>query len=82
MSGTINRRHFLVAGIGASAAAFARLDTRPDVILYNGKILTVCDRAPEVEALAIAGDRILAIGSSQELLALAGAGARRVDLGG
>jgi predicted amidohydrolase YtcJ len=82
MSGTINRRHFLVAGIGASAAAFARLDTRPDVILCNGKILTVCDRAPQVEALAIANDRIFAIGSSKEMLALAGAGARRVDLGG
>ena len=82
MSRTINRRHFLVAGLGASAAAFARLETKPDIILHNGKILTVCDRAPEVEALAIAGDRIFAIGSSKEMLALAGAGVRRVDLGG
>ncbi len=82
MSRAISRRHFLVAGLGASAAAFARLETRPDVILYNGKILTICDRAPEVEGLAIAGDRIFAIGSSKEMLALAGAGVQRVDLGG
>jgi predicted amidohydrolase YtcJ len=78
----INRRHFLVAGLGASAAAFAKLEARPDTILHNGRILTISDREPEVEALAIAGDRIFAIGSSKDMLALAGGTAKRVDLGG
>jgi predicted amidohydrolase YtcJ len=78
----MNRRHFLVAGLGASAAAFARIEQRPDTVLYNGKILTVGDRDPEVEAVAIVGDRIFALGSSREMLALAGAGAKRFDLGG
>ena len=78
----LSRRTFIAAGLGASAAAFARWDTRPDTILYNGRILTMGTREPEVEALALAGSRVLAIGSSTEMLALAGSGARRFDLGG
>jgi predicted amidohydrolase YtcJ len=76
-----SRRTFLAAGLGASVAALARWDTRPDAILYNGKILTVGVRQPEVEALAVAGSRVFAIGTSREMLALAGPGARRFDLG-
>ena len=39
-------------------------------------------REREVEALALAGGRVVAIGTSVEMLALAGSGTRRVDLGG
>jgi predicted amidohydrolase YtcJ len=77
-----SRRAFLAAGLGASAAALAHWDTRPDTVLHNGKILTVGMREPEVEALALAGSHVFAIGTSREMLALAGAGARRFDLGG
>ena len=78
----LNRRTFMVAGLGASAAAFGRWDTRPDTILYNGRILTMGTREREVEALALAGSRVYAIGTSAEMLSLAGSGARRVNLGG
>ena len=78
----ISRRAFVATGLGASAAAMASLRTRPDAILHNGRILTMGARVPEVEALAIAGGRIFASGTSAEMLALAGAGARRFDLGG
>ena len=77
----INRRTFLVAGLGATAAAFARRDTRPDTILHNGRILTMGASDPEVEALAVAGSRVFATGKNAEMLALAGSGTRRVDLG-
>ena len=77
----INRRTFLVAGLGATAAAFARRDTRPDTILHNGRILTMGASDPEVEALAVAGSRVFASGTNAEMLALAGSGTRRVDLG-
>ena len=77
-----SRRTFLAAGLGASAAALARWDTRPDTVLYNGKILTLGTREREVGALAVAGSRVLAIGTSAEMLSLAGHGVRRVDLGG
>jgi predicted amidohydrolase YtcJ len=78
----INRRTFLVAGLGATAAAFARGETRPDTILHNGRILTMGASDPEVEALAVAGSRVFAAGTNAEMLALAGSGTRRVDLGG
>lgn len=78
----LSRRTFIAAGLTASAAAFARWDTRPDTILHNGRILTMGMREREVKALALAGSRVLAIGTSKEMLALAGPTTRRVDLGG
>lgn len=78
----VSRRTVLAAGLGASAAAFARWTTRPDAVLYNGKILTVGRREREVEALALSESRVFAIGTSSEMLALAGPDARRYDLGG
>lgn len=77
----LSRRTFLAAGLGASAAAFARWATTPDSVLYNAKILTVGVREREVEALALSGSRVFAIGTSSEMLALVGSGARRFDLG-
>jgi predicted amidohydrolase YtcJ len=80
----LTRRSFIAAGLGAGAAAavFARLDTRPDTVLYNGKVLTMAPREREVEALALAGNRIFAIGTGAEMLNLAAPGVRRIDLGG
>ena len=82
MTRPLSRRTFLAAGLSAGASAFARWATRPDAILFNGKILTVGAREREVEALALAGSRVFAIGTSSEMLALAGSGVRRFDLAG
>jgi predicted amidohydrolase YtcJ len=82
MTRPLSRRTFLATGLGAGAAAFARWATRPDAVLYNGKVLTMGAREREVEALALGGSRVFAIGTSAEMLALAGPGARRFDLGG
>ncbi len=38
-----------------------------DLVLVNGKIVTVDQSLPEAEAMAIVGDRILAIGSDQTI---------------
>jgi predicted amidohydrolase YtcJ len=56
--------------------------THPDTVLYRGRIYTVdaCDTV--AEAVAIQNGQILAVGSSQDILALAGPGTRRVDLDG
>jgi hypothetical protein len=80
--GRLSRRTFLAAGLATGAAAFARRATRSDATLYNGKILTMGVREREVEAIALAGSRVFAIGTSREMLALAGSDARRFDLGG
>jgi hypothetical protein len=54
----------------------------PETILYNGKILTVNDRFSTAEALAVRGDKILAVGASQEILQLAGPATTKIDLRG
>ncbi|MCJ7993860.1 amidohydrolase [Rhizobium cremeum] len=53
-----------------------------DLIIHNARILTMDDESPRAEAIAIAGNRILAIGGNAEILPLAKAGARIIDAGG
>jgi len=52
----------------------------PDTILYNGKVVTVDDYFSIQEAVAISGERISAVGSSEEIRAMAGPATRSVDL--
>jgi predicted amidohydrolase YtcJ len=54
----------------------------PDLILHHGRVYTVDAQDSVAEAVAIRGDEIVAVGSSDEILALAGAATRTVDLAG
>ncbi|MCS7025803.1 MAG: amidohydrolase [Bryobacteraceae bacterium] len=54
----------------------------PEAIFFNGKIITVNNRFEIVQAMATAGERILAVGSNPEILKLAGPSTRKVDLRG
>jgi predicted amidohydrolase YtcJ len=56
--------------------------TEPDLILSNGKIITVDERFTIAQAVAIQGGRIVAVGSNQQIAQLAGANTRQVDLMG
>src|SRR5438876_4782440 len=56
--------------------------TEPELILYNGGFWTVNLRQPRAQAVAISGGRFLAIGSNDEVLALAAGKAKKLDLGG
>jgi predicted amidohydrolase YtcJ len=53
-----------------------------DLVLTNGKIVTVDDRFSIAQAVAVAGDKIIAVGTNQEITRLAGPATRRVDLRG
>jgi predicted amidohydrolase YtcJ len=53
-----------------------------DLVLVNGKIWTVDDRRPEVEAVAVLGNRIAAVGSTEEIRKWIGASTKVVDLQG
>ncbi len=55
---------------------------RADLVLYNGKVFTADPGQPWAEAVAIRGERILAVGEDAEVLSFAGAGTRRFDLEG
>lgn len=53
-----------------------------DLILTNGRIVTLDPAHPEAQAVAIRGDRIAAVGDDAAIRALAGPATRSVDLKG
>ena len=53
-----------------------------DVVLTNGKVVTVDDALPEAQAIAIRGDRIIAVGTNEEITALVGELTSTIDLAG
>ncbi len=55
---------------------------RADLLLFNGRIYTLDANHPRVQAMALAGNRILAVGADDELSPLLHSGGRAVDLGG
>jgi len=78
-----SRREFLY-GLGSLSALtlFPLERTEPDLILYNGNFWTVDARPPRAQAVAISDGRFLAVGSNEEVLALASGRAKKLDLGG
>src|SRR5690242_1154808 len=80
MNDGTSRREFL--GALAAFSLFPLEQEKPDLILYNGTILTVNDREPRAQAVAIARDRFLAVGSNADVLNLASATSKKIDLGG
>ncbi|MDQ3374824.1 MAG: amidohydrolase [Acidobacteriota bacterium] len=69
----------LIFGISVNFSVLAK-QTTPELILYNGKIFTSDTKQPNAEAIAIRGERILAVGSNEEIKKLAGAKTRLIDL--
>ena len=53
-----------------------------DMVLFNGKIVTVDDSNSEVRALAVRGDRIVALGSDADIKKFIGKKTRVIDLEG
>jgi predicted amidohydrolase YtcJ len=53
-----------------------------DLVLHNGKITTLDPKQPEASALAVAGGRIVAVGTDDEVLAESRKDAQRIDLNG
>ena len=56
--------------------------TTPDLILRNGRFTTLDRANPTASAVAIAQGRFTHVGDDREVMALAGAGTRVIDLGG
>ena len=53
-----------------------------DLVLTNGNVVTVDNNAPVTEAIAVIGDRIAAVGSTDEIAAYIGESTEVVDLEG
>jgi len=67
----------LLALIMAAVAA-----AQPDLILHHGKIVTVDERFAVAQAVAVRGNRIVAVGDNEAVLARRGPQTRLLDLGG
>ena len=73
---------FLIAMICVVPAWGQSSGHAADLIIHNAKIWTVDHTRPEAEAVAVLGDRIVAVGSNQEADAWRGTGTRVVDAAG
>jgi predicted amidohydrolase YtcJ len=87
----MNRSRLTAAALLVATGAVAWLaaqeppPARPsgaDVILTNGKVVTVDDRFSIAQAVAIEGDRILRVGSDSEIVRLSSPSTKRIDLRG
>jgi predicted amidohydrolase YtcJ len=56
--------------------------TDPDLIILNGRVLTMDPVRPRARAVALGGGRVLALGLDAEIRALAGRGTRVIDARG
>jgi predicted amidohydrolase YtcJ len=86
------KRFILATSTLVSCALFAsvlpaqrqggRAASAADAVYYNAKIITVDDQFSYAQAVAIAGDKITAVGTNDSVRALAGPNTRLVDLRG
>ncbi|MGA2361583.1 MAG: amidohydrolase [Candidatus Aminicenantales bacterium] len=84
-----NRRILFTAILAASiapalwmAAGSAPKETAADLVLTNGKVVTVDDRIPEARAVAIRAGRIVAVGTEKDLKRYIGGSTQVINLKG
>ena len=75
-----SRRNFMRGMASLTMLPFLRTE-EPEIVLYNGNFWTVDDSQPRAQAVAISRGRFLAVGSNADVLPLATARTRKVDLG-
>lgn len=86
---TLNRRKFVYGAGAVLGSTLFGCGKREDpaagsdiTVFVNGTILPVDPAFSVHEALAVAGNKVLAVGSRDQVLAAAGRGAQKVDLAG
>ncbi|CAH0341921.1 amidohydrolase [Rhizobium sp. CECT 9324] len=57
------------------------MSTTADIIIHNARILTMDDDRPTAQAIALAGNRILAVGTDAEIMAYSVPATRMIDAG-
>jgi predicted amidohydrolase YtcJ len=72
---------FLLSLLFAAPQAVGQ-QSPPDLILYNGKVFTSAAAHPYAQALAIRGERIVAVGDDGDVRKLSGSQTRQIDLAG
>jgi predicted amidohydrolase YtcJ len=74
----------LIAAItGVAARVAPRQSVAPaDLVITNGRVVTVDDATPEAQAVAVTGDRITALGSAADIKGYVGPNTKVVDVKG
>lgn len=84
----LNRRYFLlptapVPALQPASAYFEDVNQdQATLVLFNGTVVTMIEPTEPQQAIAIAGARILAVGTNSEILALANPNTELIDLAG
>lgn len=60
----------------------AEPEVAADLVLRNGKVVTVDPSVPDGEAIAVQGDKVLAVGSDADIAQYIGSGTQVIDLEG
>jgi predicted amidohydrolase YtcJ len=87
-AGGINRRRLMQgAAAGAALAPFGGGIANPavgkaDIVVRGGRFHTMDDRIAQAEAMAVRGDRIIAVGRASDIEGLIGASTRVIDARG
>src|ERR1700719_1781055 len=71
-----------VAAAGSACSGNSARAAPADLVLQNGRIVTVDDTAPEAQALASSGGKIVFVGSDAEVRKYVGASTKVIDLQG
>jgi len=82
---SISRSVLLISALGAGCGPGPKEPRAPaaaTLVLVGGEIRTLDPEHPAATAIAIAGDRIVAVGADAEVRRAAGAGARVIELAG
>jgi hypothetical protein len=78
----MSRPLLTVTALGWLLLVAACAPAPPDMILTGGRVFTATDEQPWAEAVAVRGDRIIAVGTTDGIAALAGPATRRYALQG
>ena len=76
------RRLVISAAVVLLVTGVAAQQNLPDLVLFNGKVITVDERFTIAQAVAVRGSQIVAVGTNQDINRLAGPSTRRIDLRG
>lgn len=77
-----SRAYAVAAALSLAGSRLVAQAPRADLVLVNGMVVTVDSARPRAQAVAIRGDRIIAVGTSAEIRGMAGPATRVVDLQG
>jgi predicted amidohydrolase YtcJ len=72
----------LAAALGGTSAAATAARARADLVLVGGRVLTVDAHDTQAEAIAVRQGRIVAVGTTRDILKWAGPATRRIELNG